>query len=72
MALLSCSMTTDRQRVFDRLDEVENELEKVSDYVEFAASSEAQYRMAAAERAALLKEKELLHKLLGEIERDEI
>lgn len=72
MALLSCSMTTDRQRVLDRIDKVESELKEVSIFETFAASSEAQYRMAKAERDGLVREKEQLYKLLGEIERDEV
>jgi hypothetical protein len=57
----------DRQRVRDRIKSIEREREELSDFREFGASDDLDYRMTDARAEALLSEKEKLQEILGDL-----
>lgn len=61
----ACS--ADERRVRRRLGEIESRLSELTDLWNFAASTDAHYRMIEAERKALRQERESLKEILGDL-----
>jgi hypothetical protein len=59
--------TQAQAEVRDRIAEIEEELQKLSKFREFAATYDYQYRMADAKEDALRQERDSLKEILGDL-----
>ena len=61
------AISADERRVRRRLSAIEQRLSELSDMWDFAASTDAQYRMIEAEREALRTERTRLQEIKGDL-----
>jgi len=64
---MATSQSADERRVRRRLSEIERRLNELSTMWDFAASTDAQYRMIEAERKALRQERTTLQEIKGDL-----